>query len=81
MSRARPLVEALGLEPDVVFDLTVEGNRPDAWSMTGIARDLAGRLGLPFTPPEPPAPAPSGWPSSRLRRPRWTRPTCAPGSR
>ena len=51
-----PLMEALGLEPDVVFDITVEGNRPDAWSITGIARDLAGRLGLPFTAPEPPAP-------------------------
>ena len=43
-----PLMEALGLRPDIVFDITVEGNRPDAWSITGIARDLAGRLGLPF---------------------------------
>ena len=43
-----PLIEALGLEPDTVFDITVEGNRPDAWSMVGIARDLAARLGLPF---------------------------------
>ena len=41
-------MEALGLEPDIVFDITVEGNRPDAWCITGIARDLAGRLGLPF---------------------------------
>jgi phenylalanyl-tRNA synthetase beta chain len=57
-----PLVEALGLESDVVFDITVEGNRPDAWSIAGIARDLAGRLGLPFRAPEPPVPAPSGWP-------------------
>ena len=57
-----PLVEALGLEPDTVFDITVEGNRPDAWSMVGIARDLASRLGLPFAAPEPPDPAPSGWP-------------------
>ena len=52
-----PLTEALGVEPDVVFDITVEGNRPDAWSIAGIARDLAGRLRLPFTPPDP-APAP-----------------------
>jgi phenylalanyl-tRNA synthetase beta chain len=51
-----PLLEALGLEPDVVFDITVEGNRPDAWSVMGIARDLAARLALPFLPPEPPAP-------------------------
>jgi phenylalanyl-tRNA synthetase beta chain len=55
-----PLVEALGLEPDVVFDITVEGNRPDAWSMSGIARDLAGRLRLPFRPVEAPAPPASG---------------------
>ena len=45
-----PLAEALGLEPDTVFDITVEGNRPDAWCMAGVARDLAARLGLPFTP-------------------------------
>ncbi len=57
-----PLMEALGLVPDIVFDITVEGNRPDAWCITGIARDLAGRLGLPFFVPEPPDPAPSGWP-------------------
>ena len=57
-----PLTEALGLEPDTVFDITVEGNRPDAWSMVGIARDLAARLGLPFSAPEPPDPPPSGRP-------------------
>ncbi len=55
-----PLLAALGLRPDVVFDITVEGNRPDAWSITGIARDLAGRLGLPFGVPEPPQPPPGG---------------------
>jgi phenylalanyl-tRNA synthetase beta chain len=54
-----PLTEALGIEADVVFDITVEGNRPDAWSMAGIARDLAARLGLAFTLPEPPTPTPS----------------------
>jgi phenylalanyl-tRNA synthetase beta chain len=47
-----PLIEALGIEPDVVFDITVEGNRPDAWCMAGIARDLAARLGVPFALPE-----------------------------
>ena len=56
------LTDALGLQEDTVFDITVEGNRPDAWSMAGIARDLAARLGLPFTLPEPPAPPPSGVP-------------------
>ncbi len=61
-----PLVEVLGIEPDVVFDITVEGNRPDAWSMAGVARDLAGRLRLPFSLPEP-APAPdSGRPVAEL---------------
>jgi phenylalanyl-tRNA synthetase beta chain len=57
-----PLSEALGLAADTVFDITVEGNRPDAWSIVGVARDLAARLGLPFTLPDPPAPAPSGRP-------------------
>jgi phenylalanyl-tRNA synthetase beta chain len=48
----RPLMEALGMAPDVVFDVSVEANRPDAWSMAGVARDLAARLGLPFSIPE-----------------------------
>jgi phenylalanyl-tRNA synthetase beta chain len=55
-----PLAEALGLKVDTVFDITVEGNRPDAWCMAGIARDLAARLDLPFALPEPPLPAQSG---------------------
>ena len=42
------LTEVLGIERDVVFDVTVEGNRPDAWCIAGIARDLAARLGLEF---------------------------------
>ena len=56
------LTEALGLEPDVVFDVAVEANRPDAWSMVGVARDLAARTGLPFAVPEPTHP--SGVPGS-----------------
>jgi phenylalanyl-tRNA synthetase beta chain len=43
------IMEALGLRVDTVFDITVEGNRPDAWCISGIARDLAGRLELAFT--------------------------------
>jgi phenylalanyl-tRNA synthetase beta chain len=39
------LVEALSIAPDVIFDISVEGNRPDAWSVEGVARDLAARLG------------------------------------
>jgi len=42
------LVEALGITPDVIFDITVEGNRPDAWSIEGVARDLGARLGRPL---------------------------------
>jgi phenylalanyl-tRNA synthetase beta chain len=45
------LVDLLGIERDVVFDVTVEGNRPDAWCISGIARDLAARLSLRFTMP------------------------------
>jgi phenylalanyl-tRNA synthetase beta chain len=56
------LTLALGVEPDTVFDLTIEGNRPDAWCMAGVARDLAARLHLPFALPEPPAPPSNGIP-------------------
>ena len=45
------LTDVLGIEPDVVFDVAVEANRPDAWCMAGVARDLAARLGLEFTIP------------------------------
>lgn len=49
--------EALGLRPDVVFDLDLTRNRPDAWGYVGVARDLAPRLGVAFTPPIPARPA------------------------
>jgi len=45
------LLEALSIQPDVVFDISIEGNRPDAWSMLGVARDLATRLGRPLQRP------------------------------
>jgi phenylalanyl-tRNA synthetase beta chain len=48
-----PLTTVLGIEPDVVFDVAVEANRPDAWSMVGVARDLAARMGLRLSVPEP----------------------------
>lgn len=41
--------EALGIHDDVVFDIAVEGNRPDAWCISGVARDLAARMGLEFS--------------------------------
>ncbi len=48
------LAEAMGVTADVVFDLDITPNRPDAMSMAGVARDLAARLGVPFTLPELP---------------------------
>ncbi|MDH3678716.1 MAG: phenylalanine--tRNA ligase subunit beta [Acidimicrobiia bacterium] len=47
------LATALGAETDVLFDLDIEGNRPDALSVAGVARDLAARLGVPFSLPSP----------------------------
>jgi phenylalanyl-tRNA synthetase beta chain len=47
--------DLLGLD-DVVFDLDITPNRPDAMSMAGVARDLAAALGLPFTLATPVAP-------------------------
>jgi phenylalanyl-tRNA synthetase beta chain len=44
----RPFTEALGLERDVLFDLEINPNRPDAMSVAGVARDLAARYGVPF---------------------------------
>jgi phenylalanyl-tRNA synthetase beta chain len=46
-----PLTEALGLTDDVVFDLDISPNRPDALSMAGVARDLAAALKVPFEIP------------------------------
>jgi phenylalanyl-tRNA synthetase beta chain len=43
--------QSLGIIPDVIFDIAVEGNRPDAWSVHGVARDLAARMGLALTLP------------------------------
>jgi len=57
-----PLTEALGVTAEVVFDLDITPNRPDALSMAGVARDLAARLGVPFTLPEVPA-LPTGEPA------------------
>ncbi|MCU1363389.1 MAG: phenylalanyl-tRNA synthetase beta subunit [Acidimicrobiaceae bacterium] len=42
------LLSALAITPDTVFDISVEGNRPDAWSVEGVARDLATRLERPL---------------------------------
>src|SRR5438128_658332 len=44
--------EVLGLD-DVVFDLAITPNRPDAMGMIGVARELAAHFGLPLTVPCP----------------------------
>lgn len=44
--------EVLGLD-DVVFELDITPNRPDAMSIVGVARDLAALTGAPFEVPEP----------------------------
>ncbi|MEO5680662.1 MAG: phenylalanine--tRNA ligase subunit beta, partial [Acidimicrobiales bacterium] len=63
-----PFAPAMGIEPDVVYDLAIETNRPDASCIAGIARDAAARLGLPFSLPACPAlpadlPAPAALPA------------------
>ena len=46
------ITDALGIEPDAVFDLDLTPNRPDALSVIGVARDIAAKLGLEFVLPE-----------------------------
>ncbi len=48
-----PLRDALGIEADVLYDLEVNPNRPDAMSVAGVARDLAAYYGVPFSIPTP----------------------------
>jgi phenylalanyl-tRNA synthetase beta chain len=43
--------EVLGLD-DVVFDLAITPNRPDAMGIIGVARDLAAHFGLPLEIPK-----------------------------
>jgi len=54
VSPGEPVAEALGLGPDVVFDLDISPNRSDCFSIAGIARDLAAGMRLPFSLVEPP---------------------------
>ncbi len=52
--RAEPgmsLGAACGYQVDVVWDLDVGANRPDAMSVAGVARDLAAALGVRFSYP------------------------------
>lgn len=45
------LTDALGIEPDALYDLDLTPNRPDALSVLGVARDVAAQLGLAFVVP------------------------------
>lgn len=45
--------DALGIEPDVLFEIDLTRNRPDCWGYVGVARDLAAALGTGFRPPAP----------------------------
>jgi len=47
-----PINDALGITEDVLWDLEVNANRPDAMSVAGVARDLAAKLGVPFSFPK-----------------------------
>jgi phenylalanyl-tRNA synthetase beta chain len=51
-----PYGEALGIRPDILFDLDLTRNRPDCWGYLGIARDVAAQLGIELRPPRPPVP-------------------------
>jgi phenylalanyl-tRNA synthetase beta chain len=47
--------EVLGLD-DVIFDLAITPNRPDAMCVVGVARELAAQFQLPLHVPTPAAP-------------------------
>ena len=67
LALGQPLAEHLGLRPDVVLDLAVEPNRPDALCILGVARDLAAMARLPLTVPTP-QPVEAGPPAAGLAR-------------
>ena len=46
-----PYGQALGLAEEIVYDLDVLRNRPDAYGHVGVVRDLAARFGVPFSAP------------------------------
>jgi phenylalanyl-tRNA synthetase beta chain len=48
-----PYGDALGMGVEVVYDLDVLRNRPDAYGHIGVARDLAAHFGLPLAAPAP----------------------------
>jgi phenylalanyl-tRNA synthetase beta chain len=46
-----PIIDALGIARDVIFDVDATRNRPDAWGHLGVARDLAAHFKVAFHPP------------------------------
>ncbi len=54
-----PVAEALGLD-DVVLEVNVTPNRPDALSHLGVAREVGVATGASFRPPEPKVPEAGG---------------------
>lgn len=52
--------------PDVVFDLAITPNRPDAMSLRGIARELAAFFDVPWSMPEPVLDEEPGEPSTTV---------------
>jgi phenylalanyl-tRNA synthetase beta chain len=68
-----PIAEVFGIEPDVLWELEVNPNRPDAMSVMGLARDVAAKVGVAFVAPTPPVafphrPEPVGWGFPGARR-------------
>ncbi len=63
----RDVREVLGLD-DVIFDLAITPNRPDAMCIVGVARELAAHFSLDFVLPEPLG-------TDRCRRSRATSPS------
>jgi phenylalanyl-tRNA synthetase beta chain len=53
LPRGAAFDEAMGIERDVLYDLEINPNRPDAMSVAGVARDVAAKLRLPFAMPDP----------------------------
>ena len=53
-----PYGDALGIEPETVFDVDLTRNRPDCWGHLGAARDAAARAGVALAPAPAPLVAP-----------------------
>lgn len=52
-----PLLQAIPGAQDVIFELGITPNRPDALGHIGLARELAALFQLPWSPPQPEKPA------------------------